>query len=706
VNHLIAALIVALTLTACGGGGSDSPTPAEGGGDTPAAATAPSIVTQPAAQSVTAPAPATFSVTATGSPALNYQWRSSSNGTDWTDISGATGASYDTGGTDPGMNGRYYAVVVSNSAGSVTSGSAQLSVQASGGGTGPSGEFPHAANPLAVTVTPADAALASFFIGSSADATVQSPAEATGIAVADGVTVSLGLPGNTLLEDQSLAVTPVTLTGLDAAHPLPFQSVLGAFRLAPADTNIPELQATNLVRITFALSQAALDALGGRPVIFSARTDGTQLHLVPVSKNPDGTWSALTLTTRVGHLGVFGVASVSDAQATALAAAWPSFDDFQLEAAMAPASYEWRKATLAAQTGALAVRARPLGRVNAAASGETDWEAQFRARLDAYYNDEVVPALNAANAANADIAQFQDASLKIFTWERQRQLFGLQDERDADLSQRLLDLLKRGLDKAMAACSTEHTAAAAAQTLGMARQLALLGVESNITLQSILDGCGRSTYDVSVTWTQVHSWDASLKFDDIPANAFTGRQQQNIQTSGNLHLADPNPDVTGVTIDLSASTQRVCAAGAYLCTSASDSTTAHDTAPTVGQCGSGFFGSYSVERWNLDARGHYTGPVLNLRFVNSFGCGGSSFNVPTRATQTNYDANGNVSSTKTVGTGDSVDTTTWNGSLSLGSSSRIVRRSVAITGQAIEPGAIERWTTSLTFKVTEVQPGK
>jgi hypothetical protein len=44
--------------------------------------------------------------------------------------------------------------------------------------------------------------------------------------------------------------------------------------------------------------------------------------------------------------------------------------------------------------------------------------------------------------------------------------------------------------------------------------------------------------------------------------------------------------------------------------------------------------------------------------------------------------------------------------LSLGSSSRIVRRSVAITGQAIEPGAIERWTTSLTFKVTEVQPGK
>jgi hypothetical protein len=180
-----------------------------------------------------------------------------------------------------------------------------------------------------------------------------------------------------------------------------------------------------------------------------------------------------------------------------------------------------------------------------------------------------------------------------------------------------------------------------------------------------------------------------------------------IQTSGNMHLADPNPQLTGVTFDYADSSQIVCAAGAFLCTSQSAATTAHDTAPSIVQCGSGgFFGSYSVERWNLDARGHYAGPILNLRFVNSFGCTGSSFNVATnRATQTNYDANGNVSSTKTVGAADHVDTTTWNGSLGLGSSSRIVRRSVAVTGAFIEPGAIERWTTSLTFIVTEVQPG-
>jgi len=43
--------------------------------------------------------------------------------------------------------------------------------------------------------------------------------------------------------------------------------------------------------------------------------------------------------------------------------------------------------------------------------------------------------------------------------------------------------------------------------------------------------------------------------------------------------------------------------------------------------------------------------------------------------------------------------------VNLGSSSRIVRRSVAITGAFIEPGAVERWTTSLTFNVTEVQAG-
>jgi YD repeat-containing protein len=110
-----------------------------------------------------------------------------------------------------------------------------------------------------------------------------------------------------------------------------------------------------------------------------------------------------------------------------------------------------------------------------------------------------------------------------------------------------------------------------------------------------------------------------------------------------------------------------------------------------------------VERWNLDARGHVAGPSLYITFQNAFGCLGDSFNVTSNeATRTNYDDNGNVSSTTTTSASEAVDTVPWSGTANLGSSSRIVRRSSAVTTPNVEPGAFERWTTSLTFTITEV----
>jgi hypothetical protein len=709
----ITAPLALLALVACGGGsGSDDAPPAGSGGSNPppAAATAPTITTQPLAQSVAAPEPATFSVIASGTAPLAYQWRSSTDGTSWIDIAGATGASYATGATEVGMNGRYYSVVVSNSAGSVASSSAQLTAIAATppptGGGGPSGEFPHAANPLAIAVTPADDALSNFDVSSSADATVRVPGGASGIIVADGVTVSFGFPGDTFLEDQSLAVTRVALAGLDSAHPLPFQSVIGAFDIDPADTTIPELRTNNLVRVTFTLTQEALDALGGQPVIFSARSDGTQLHIVPVFASDGGTWSTLMLTTSVDHLGIFGIATLSDEQAAALAVAWPSDDDLQLEAAVAPPSYELRKAVLSNQATAFASRVRLMAAARIAASStQDDWAAQMQARIDAYYNDEVVPALNAADAVGADIAQFRDATQKILTWERMRQLLELQDDRDVTVMQRLADLAQRGLEKAMQDCSANQNTAAAVQALGMLRQLALLGIETDTTSQSVLDTCGRSTYDVSVSWTQVHNDDYDLKADPTPETAFTGKMRLTTTVSGNLHLSGSTPELTSVILDVSSSFERNCADGAYLCTNERSSMSAHESDPVVSQCGAyGFYGSYRVERWNLDARGHVAGPYLYVTFQNAFQCAGSSFNVATsRATQTDYDSNGNASS-KTTNAGDTLDTAPWSGGASLGSSSRIVRRSAAITGENIVPGSIERWTTSITFKITEVPP--
>src|SRR5205823_1494633 len=92
--------------------------------------TAPSISTQPANQTVTAGNTATFSVTAGGTAPLQYQWYKNN-----TLIAGATSSSYTTPATTLGDSGSTFKVVVTNGQGSVTSTSATLTVNPSGGGT-------------------------------------------------------------------------------------------------------------------------------------------------------------------------------------------------------------------------------------------------------------------------------------------------------------------------------------------------------------------------------------------------------------------------------------------------------------------------------------------------------------------------------------------------------------------------------------------
>src|SRR5207248_2439418 len=87
--------------------------------------TAPSITAQPASQTITAGLTATFSVTAAGTAPLSYQWQK--NGVA---ITGATSASYTTPAETTADNGAQFAVVVSNSAGTATSNSAILTVNA------------------------------------------------------------------------------------------------------------------------------------------------------------------------------------------------------------------------------------------------------------------------------------------------------------------------------------------------------------------------------------------------------------------------------------------------------------------------------------------------------------------------------------------------------------------------------------------------
>src|ERR1700691_3003162 len=78
---ILFALSLAAALTACGGGGSS--------GSSGASVVAPAITAQPSSVSVTEGQVATFSVTATGTAPLSYQWQKGGSA-----ISGATASTY------------------------------------------------------------------------------------------------------------------------------------------------------------------------------------------------------------------------------------------------------------------------------------------------------------------------------------------------------------------------------------------------------------------------------------------------------------------------------------------------------------------------------------------------------------------------------------------------------------------------------------
>jgi hypothetical protein len=112
--RVLAATFALLIMTACGGGWGGITQP-------------PVITTQPASQTVNVGQTATFTVTATGTGPLTYQWYD--NGTA---ISGATSSSYTTPAAASTDSGSVFTVTVTNAGGTVTSTPATLTVSAGG----------------------------------------------------------------------------------------------------------------------------------------------------------------------------------------------------------------------------------------------------------------------------------------------------------------------------------------------------------------------------------------------------------------------------------------------------------------------------------------------------------------------------------------------------------------------------------------------
>ena len=487
-----------LALTACGGGsdapGSGNNPPGDGGG-TPAAA-APSITTQPAAQAVTVPAAATFSVTASGTAPLSYQWRSSTNGTDWTPIAAATTASYQTGVTAANMSGSYYSVVVSNSAGSVTSAAVQLTVTAAPAGgsaltplAGPSDPFPHTAAPL--TVTPvggsrSDRTLISWDALSSSVASMR-------LTLTNDAQARLQVPVNAFIAEVFLDVSEVTnLTPIGSAA-APFTTVLAAVRVEPGDL-VTERKG---IKVTFTLPGAlttgvALDDLVG----FVADSDGSNLHLVPIFAGPAG-----APVIQVDHLGIFGIAVANAGQRNAMAAAWPTDPRDQIAAAMAPA-----------MTAAWVNTVRPAaasGRITRAAA---DQPSPLLAPLQGLFNNSVVPAFA---AAYGDPAQIPAAIQAGFQFLRNAELSGLsgpggplQSVAD-DLNTRISTLVDTYADYIAGQCTSLGGPPQLQAMVGWMRTLQLLGhKEKSDEIEAVLPQCSQFT----VTFHQ----ERTLEWHTIP----------------------------------------------------------------------------------------------------------------------------------------------------------------------------------------------
>ena len=140
-GQLVLALVLCLALFFCGGGGGSS--------NAAPIVTSPAIVTPPANQTVTVGQVATFSVVASGTAPLSYQWKKAG-----TNITGATSVSFATSTTTISDNGSTFSVTVSNTAGNVTSSAATLTV-----------------NPTAISITTQPASQ-TVTVGQSANLTV------------------------------------------------------------------------------------------------------------------------------------------------------------------------------------------------------------------------------------------------------------------------------------------------------------------------------------------------------------------------------------------------------------------------------------------------------------------------------------------------------------------------------------------------------
>ena len=345
----IAAGFMAIALTACGGSSSSS---GDSGGatDTPLTPTAPTITTQPAAQSVTAGQTASFTVEASGTAPLTYQWQKNS-----TDISGATSATYTTPATAIGDNGAQYSVVVFNGAGTVTSDKATLTVTAASGGPGAPTIGTQPANQSVVAGKTATFTVTASGSDGGGPLTYQWQKNGTDIS---GATLSTYTTPVTVIGDSGTAFTVVVVNNAAKVTSNKATLTVTLAAVAPAITTQPTAQTvTEGQTATFSVT-----ATGTAPLTYQWKKDGTAIsgatsstYTTPATSSADnaavftvvvtnGTGSVTSSNAALTVTAAAPVAPAISTQPTAQSIAAGASATFSVAATgTGTLSYQWKK---------------------------------------------------------------------------------------------------------------------------------------------------------------------------------------------------------------------------------------------------------------------------------------------------------------------------------------------------------------------------
>ncbi len=231
--------------------------------------TPPAVKTNPANQSATAGATVTFTAAATGSPAPTVQWQSSPDGTTWSNIAGATSASYSFTATTS-ASGTQYRAVFTNSLGTATTTAAKLSVNA----------------PPAVTINPASQSVL-------AGATVSFTAAATGATSQQWqVSTNNGTSWTNIAGATGASYSVKTTTAMSGyEYRMTFTNSFGSTSSAAATLTVAVAPAVTT-------SPASVTAVAGQAVAFTAAASGSPTPTVQWQSSANGTtWTNISGAT-------------------------------------------------------------------------------------------------------------------------------------------------------------------------------------------------------------------------------------------------------------------------------------------------------------------------------------------------------------------------------------------------------------------------